>query len=40
MDNTQKNQNLGSTHSRPRGAGMGMMRGGEKAKILRVQLKG
>ncbi len=39
MDNTQKNQNLGSTHSRPRGAGMGMMRGGEKAKDFKGTIK-
>ena len=39
MDNTHKNQNLGSTHSRPRGAGMGMMRGGEKAKDFKGTIK-
>ena len=39
MDNTNKNQNLGSTHSRPRGAGMGMMRGGEKAKDFKGTIK-
>jgi len=39
MDNTQKNQNLGSTHSRPRGGGMGMMRGGEKAKDFKGTMK-
>jgi ATP-binding cassette subfamily B protein len=39
MDNTQKNQNLGSTHSRPRGGGMGMMRGGEKAKDFKGTIK-
>jgi len=39
MDNTHKNQNLGSTHSRPRGGGMGMMRGGEKAKDFKGTIK-
>ncbi len=39
MDNTQKNQNLGGTHSRPRGGGMGMMRGGEKAKDFKGTMK-
>lgn len=39
MDNTQKNQNLGSTRSRPRGGGMGMMRGGEKAKDFKGTMK-
>jgi len=39
MDNTQKNQNLGSMRSRPRGGGMGMMRGGEKAKDFKGTMK-
>lgn len=39
MDNTQKNQNLGSTRSRPRGGGRGMMRGGEKAKDFKGTMK-